>query len=85
MRENRGIEERPKLPLSTVRVIVTCLFLFFFLGYFLVNVFLFFFPLINVVFKSVGFGFIFLLFTPIFKVNRSFFFLFLVSGFLFLK
>ena len=45
MRENRGFEETPKLPLSTVRVIVTCLFLFFFLGYFLVNVFLFFSPL----------------------------------------
>ena len=29
MRENRGFEETPKLPLSTVRVIVTCFFFFF--------------------------------------------------------
>ena len=45
MRENRGFEETPKLPLSTVRVIVTCFFFFFFWGYFPVNVFLFFSPL----------------------------------------
>mgnify|MGYP007088683144 CR=1 FL=1 len=30
MGEERGFEETPKLPLSTVRVVVTCFFFFFF-------------------------------------------------------
>ena len=43
MRENRGFEETPKLPLSTVRVIVTCFF--FFLGLFSCKCVFVFFPL----------------------------------------
>ena len=45
MRENRGFEETPKLPLSTVRVIVTCFFFFFFLGLFSCKCVFVFFPL----------------------------------------
>ena len=82
MRENRGFEETPKLPLSTVQVIVTC----FFFGLFSCKcVFVFFPPLSTWFLNQWVMVLFFFLFTSIFKVNRSFPFPFLVSGFPFLK